>query len=146
MPGNRLNCLQTLLKITCDQFVLIIHLGKNREVQHQLWEKHVNQEEGEPLEGVGGSWSVCCWRSSRMGQAVRNDPDREGPSVGRGRVVLISWGPFQLSGLLPAQTWTCILCCHLCLVCLPQSDLSPDSPVLLQECVCHLLANHWNTL
>lgn len=69
MPGNRLNCLQTLLKITCDQFVLIIHLGKNREVQHQLWEKHVNQEEGEPLEGVGGSWSVCCWRSSRMGQA-----------------------------------------------------------------------------
>lgn len=147
MQTDRLNHLQILLKRRYYQSHLLIHLGKRGKVRHYLWDKHVN-EEGETLQDLGKSWSICCWRPLEelvRYVSVRNDPDREGPAVGRG-IILIFLRLLPAPSLLPAQTWTRILCYYLYPVCHPEPDLSLYSLILLQEHICQLLAHHWMPL
>lgn len=144
MQTNRLNCLQILLKRRYDQCHLLIHLGKGGKVRHYLWDKHVN-EEGETLQDLGKSWSICCWRPLRTGQAcIYEEWSWQGGSYCGQRNNLHFLRLFLV--LLPAQTWTLILCYDLYPVCHPQLDLSLHSLILLQEHICQLLPDHWKPL
>lgn len=131
MQTNRLNHLQILLKRRHDQSHLLIHLGKSGKVKHYLWDKHVN-EEGETLQDLGKSRSICCWRPLRTGRArIYEEWSWQGGSCcgqRRQRNNLLDFlRLLPAPGPLPAQTWTCILCYYLYPVCLPQPTLTRPS-------------------
>lgn len=107
MQKNRLNCLQILLKRRYDQSHLLIHLGKSGKVRHYLWDKHVSKE-CETLQDLGKSWSICCWRPLRTGQAcIYEEWSWQGGSCfGQRNNPLDFLRLLAAPGPPPAQTWT----------------------------------------